>query len=68
MMDRSPEPQGPPNRTDDEIREALERYQQRRLEEIRSGAPVSGKRFIPLDELEEWADEPAEDGGSVRSG
>jgi hypothetical protein len=68
MVDRSDEPLEPPNQTDDEIPEALERYQERRFAEIRSGAPVLGKRFIPLDELKEWADEPAKDGGSVRSG
>jgi hypothetical protein len=47
---------GTPKKDAPQTLDALERYYERRLEEIRRHAPLDEERFIPRDRLEELAD------------
>lgn len=44
---------------------ALERYQARRIAEIRAGAPLRDRGFVSLERLRELADEGTGEGGPL---
>lgn len=45
--------------------DALERYQARRIAEIRAGAPLPERGFVSLERLRELADEGTGEGGPL---
>lgn len=65
-MDRRETADPPPPQTEEEIERALDLYVQRRVAEIRRGAPIDESKLIPLETLKEWADGLVPDGGAAR--
>lgn len=51
--------------TMDRDADALERYQARRIAEIRAGAPLPERGFVSLERLRELADEGTGQGGPL---
>jgi hypothetical protein len=55
-MSKAGEPYARPRTQEEQSTDALKRYRERRIAEIRAGSPLPEKGFIPLDRLRELAD------------
>ena len=55
----------PADTEDDRDAEALERYREQRIAEIRAGAPLPERGFVPLDRLRELAHGEPGEGGTL---
>ena len=54
-----------PRTQEEQSTDALERYREKRIAEIRAGSPLPERGFIPLDRLRELADEGTGEGGTL---
>ena len=68
-MPRTNDNYAPAEQTEEQrVRDALERYYERRLDEIRRHVPLEESKFTPLERLQELADGAGSGDGTPRPG